>query len=146
MTDQDRHVLKIQRRVAALPDKVFEAWTRPDLLARWWGPEGLVLSDYKFDVREGGHWRTVMKSSQGIEHIATGVYKTIDPPYRLVMSWVWEKNGMPGAESEVIVTLEAIEGGTWLTLVHQSFATTEARDAHERGWISHLIKLERLYY
>lgn len=141
----DDRIVKIERRIAASPEDVFDAWITPAVLAKWWGPEGVTLGDCDLDVREGGKWRTVMCLSDGSEHVVTGVYRTIERPNRLVMSFAWEEDGVPGHETEVALTFAPAGDGTLLTLVHAGFETAERRDQHDGGWSSSLNDLERVF-
>jgi uncharacterized protein YndB with AHSA1/START domain len=142
----EAHVLHMERVLAASPEKVFDAWTRPELLSQWWGPEGTHLGPHDLDVREGGTWRTVMVSdADGTEYIVGGVYRVIDRPKRLVLTWAWEEDGKPGHETELSILLEAQSGGTKLTLLQREFETAEGRDNHNGGWTSSLARLERLF-
>ena len=142
----EAHVVHLERRLKARPEDVFDAWTKPEILARWWGPEGMHLGKHHLDLCEGGHWRTAMVNDEtGAEHIAVGIYKVIDPPSRLVISWAWEEDGVPGPETEVSVLIEPDAQGSRLTLLHRTFETAEARDNHEGGWTSSLNCLERQF-
>ncbi|WP_299787794.1 SRPBCC domain-containing protein [Ramlibacter sp.] len=63
---------------------VFEAWTQPQHVSRWWDPIGTPLQACEIDLRPGGRFRFVNPSSSG-GHEFTGVYQEIAPPERLVM-------------------------------------------------------------
>ncbi len=141
----EERILRIERILTATPEAVFDAWTKPDLLVQWWGPEGFTATIDAMDLRVGGRWRTTMRSPEGSEHIVAGVYRTIDRPSRLVMTWAWDEDGRPGHETEVDVSLEPTEGGTRLRLQQQEFATVESHDTHNGGWTSSLNKLERMF-
>lgn len=141
--DGDR-TLVLERVFRAPPEKVFAAWTDPVQLARWWGPEGMFAPDVEMDVRPGGAWRTVMANGDGMRLTVSGEYREVSPPDRLVMTWGWhEEDGTRGHETEIVVTLEDVPGGTRLRLVQSVFATTEDRDRHGMGWNSSLNDLER---
>ena len=130
-------LLQLDRLIAAPPDKVFNYWTDPTLLMRWWGPEGFDTPEADMDVREGGAWRTVMRTPQGERKPVSGVYRVIDKPHRLVFTWAWDdEQGKRGQETEVTVTFVAAPGGTKLTLTQQQFATVDSRDGHGKGWSS----------
>ena len=93
--------LVIERVFKAPPDKVFAAWTDPAILVKWFGPEGFSVPEHSLDVREGGAWRTVMVSPKGEPHTASGVYREIAPPRRLVMTWAWDQeDGKRGHEPD----------------------------------------------
>lgn len=70
----------IIRTFAAPRALVFEAWTRPEHVSRWWDPGGLPLQACEIDLRAGGRFRWVNRG-----HAFTGTYDEISPPHRLVM-------------------------------------------------------------
>lgn len=138
-------VLRIERLIAAPPERVFALWTEPEQLVKWWGPDGFHIPQQALDVRPGGTWRTTMRSPEGSLHIVSGVYREIDPPRRLVFTWGWDDDqGARGHETEVTVTLEPAPGGTRLTLTQQAFQDKDARDKHGFGWNSSLDCLARV--
>jgi len=61
--------LVITRVFDAPRNLVFEAWTRPEHLARWWAPEGFTLLCCEVDGRPGGSWVGRMRSAEGAEHV-----------------------------------------------------------------------------
>jgi uncharacterized protein YndB with AHSA1/START domain len=137
--------LVIERVFRAPPEQVFAAWTDPQILVGWWGPEGYQTPEYTMDVREGGAWRTVMRNATGEAHIASGVYREIAPPKRLVMTWGWQQpDGTRGHETVVELSFEPAPGGTRMQLVQRIFANVDQRDNHRMGWTSSLNKLEEL--
>lgn len=145
-TATEDRVLIIERTLPATPEEVFDAWTRPDLLVQWWGPEGMSIPQQSLDVRVGGRWETTMLNSEGGEHFVSGVYKVIERPNRLVFSWAWRQpDGSRGHETDVEVTFTAVTGGTHMTLAQRSFESPESRDSHGGGWNSSLNCLEKLF-
>jgi uncharacterized protein YndB with AHSA1/START domain len=138
-------VLRMERLIAAPPERVFDLWTEPELLTQWWGPEGCDIPASALDVTPGGHWKTTMRMPSGALHTVSGVYRVIEPPRRLVFTWGWDDdNGVRGHETEVTVTFEAAPGGTKLVLQQQAFESAEQRDRHGSGWSSTLNCLEQL--
>jgi uncharacterized protein YndB with AHSA1/START domain len=138
-------VLEIERLIPAPPERVFDYWTEPELLAKWFGPEGFDIPTKNLDVRPGGKWRTTMRTPDGQLRTVSGVYNLIDRPRRLVFTWGWDDDsGLRGHETEVTVTLEPTPGGTRLKLVQQLFQTSEMRQLHNRGWASSFNKLQKL--
>jgi uncharacterized protein YndB with AHSA1/START domain len=116
---------------------VFNAWTDPDQIAHWWGPQGFITLACEMDVRPGGAWWRRMRSPDGTEHRKRGVYREIVEPERLVFTYASEDEaGNSGHESLVTVTFADLGGKTRLTLHHAAFDTTDARDAHQHGWTS----------
>ncbi len=109
---------------------VFEVWTKPEHLARWWGPRDLTLSVCEMDFRPGGAWRFVLRAPDGNDYGFGGEYREILPPERLVYTFRFD--GAPGAEAvETLIFVEK-DGKTTLTntMVHTS---VENRDAHVRS-------------
>jgi uncharacterized protein YndB with AHSA1/START domain len=138
-------VLRLERLIAAPPERVFELWTEPDLLAKWWGPESFDIPAHALDVRPGGQWRTTMRSPDGQLHHVSGVYRKIEKPRRLVFTWGWDDDkGVRGHETEVTVTFDPAPGGTRLVLQQQRFPNKESRDRHQHGWLSSFECLARM--
>lgn len=141
----DDQVLKVERLIAAPPERVFDLWTDPDQLVKWWGPDGVDIPDHDLDVRPGGHWRTTMHLPDGSRQTVSGIYRQIERPRRLVFTWGWlDENGKRGHETEVTVTFESAPGGTRLRLVQQAFETKQSRDMHGVGWESTFDCLARM--
>jgi uncharacterized protein YndB with AHSA1/START domain len=143
----DDRVLTVSRVIAASPEKLFEAFTVPEIMLRWWGPEGASVADHALDIRVGGSWRTALANSMGQDTaICSGVYTAIERPRHIAFTWAWQQaDGSRGAETFVDVSFERIDRGTRLTVVQKTFATIEQRDLHGRGWNSTFNRLERLF-
>jgi uncharacterized protein YndB with AHSA1/START domain len=117
----------IQRLFDAPRHLVFEASTKPEHLARWWGFRDSKLIECKVDLRPGGAWRYVLRMPDGSEHGFGGVYKEVVPPERLVYTFRYD--GYPDAEAVETIILEEKMGKTLLTatVLHTS---VENRDGH----------------
>jgi uncharacterized protein YndB with AHSA1/START domain len=83
----DRDVVTT-RILDASRDRVFRAWTDPDLLARWWGPEGFTNSFQEFDLRPGGQWNFVMQGPGGAHFQNESVFVEVVAPARIVFDHV----------------------------------------------------------
>ena len=138
----DDKVLVIERRFAASCKKVYEAWTNPQILQKWWGPVGVTIPELKLDVREGGEWTTTFHSDQMGHRTVSGKYLTVDAPNRLIFTWGWVDNGKRDHETEVEIVLKSSGDGTLMTLTQKSFANIENRDNHNHGWTSSFEKLD----
>ena len=143
--DEGERTLVIERTFKASPERVFRAWTDPAILAKWWGPAGFTTPQLSLDVRPGGAWRTVMRSPDGNPHAVSGVFREINPPNRLVISWAWEEDGKRGHETEIELTFSADEEGTRMRLVQRIFQSSQARDNHRWGWSESFDKLAQLF-
>ena len=135
----DAPSLKHVRRMRAAPEKVFQAFVDPREIVHWWGPdEGPVLSA-ETDVRVGGPFRVAFRTRDGELHESCGEYLEIDAPRRLVMSFWWSST--PHLRTRVTVSIDPIDEGAQVTLLHEGFADTVSRDSHEGGWAGALDKL-----
>jgi uncharacterized protein YndB with AHSA1/START domain len=135
-------VLVITRVFDAPPSQLFEVWSKPEHIARWWGPRGFSVPHHEIDVRPGGAYRLCMRSPEGSDHWLRGVYREIAPPKRLVFTYAWEnEKGEPRHETLVTLTFEPQGGKTKLTLHQAVFETVTARDAHQGGWTSNFDRL-----
>ena len=133
--------LRITRRYAAPPEKVWRAWTDPQALSRWFGPgdtQSVLLAE--LDVREGGRYHIRFRTADGETHDVSGVYQDVVPHQRLSFSWAWKST--PDRVSRVAIALTAVEGGTQLDFVHDRFFDETARNNHERGWTGTFAKLD----
>ena len=119
MSDKE---LRIERLIAAPPERVFQYFTDRKLFATWWGPEGMNSTADALDVRPGGAWRTTMHSRDGKSMTVGGIYRAVEAPRRLVFTWAWEdEKGARGFETEVTITFAAAPGGTKLTILQKEF-------------------------
>ena len=140
MTDVATRELSLTRLIDAAPDKVFRAWTEPDLLKRWFTPPPWTTTDARLDVRPGGANFVVMQGPDGHEMPNRGVYLEVVENRRLVFTdayvAAWEPSAKPFMT--VILTFEPEDGQTRYTarVLHW---TAEDRQTHEamgfhQGW------------
>lgn len=137
--------LTLKRRIKAPPAQVFAAWTDPQKIVRWFGPNETVAGSVRaqMDVRAGGKYQMNFRTEDGESHQVGGVYREVVPNSRLMFTWAWHST--PERESLVTVTVAADGDGTILTLHHEQFFDQAARDGHERGWTGTLEKLDRYF-
>ena len=124
----DEQIL-ITREFDAPPHLVFEAWTTPELVKRWWNAKRGEVTVAEIDLRVGGRWRYVMVTDDGVEVAFHGEYREIVPNERIVSTEVFE--GVPDAEAGAVVntiTFEDVDGRTLLTNLVQA-PSKEVRDA-----------------
>jgi uncharacterized protein YndB with AHSA1/START domain len=123
-TPTDRKI-HIERVFHAPRDQVFSVYTDPELIPEWWGLRDATTVVDQMDVRNGGSWRFVMRSSDGSESGFRGTYREVTPPERIVQTFEWE--GMPGHVSVETATFEDLGDRTKVTTV-SLFHTPEERD------------------
>lgn len=140
--DVDQRTLVLTRTFKAPRELVFEAWTHPKHLAKWWGPTDFTLPHCEQDLRLGGQYRFCMRAPDGSDHWVRGEYTYIDPPSRLVFTWLREDaEGDIWCDTVVSITLEETQGGTLLTLEQTTFATVAHCEEHAFGWNQCLDRL-----
>ena len=113
---------------------VFDAWTKPELVMRWWAPKGLGVSmiSCDADVRVGGQYRYVFRHRTGAALAFSGRYTEVTPPSRLVYTQIFEPTagGANPVADEVVITVTFEEGDGRTHLVSRSLCPTkEIRDA-----------------
>jgi uncharacterized protein YndB with AHSA1/START domain len=135
--------LTIERRFNATPAKVFAAWTDPEKVKRWIGPGEIKVLHVKTDPHNGGHFRWIMQAPSGEQHDVSGVYREVIPNEKLVFTWAWKTT--PERESLVTLTFKSDGDGTLFTMTHEQFFDEDARDRHQMGWDSAMLKLEKLF-
>ena len=134
--------LCIERTYDASPEEVWQAWTDPQALIRWFGPADTgSVSGADLDVRVGGHYRIAFSTTDGEHHEVGGTYREVQPPDKLVFSWAWRST--PERESLVTLLFQPAGTGTHLVFRHDQFFDEAAREGHARGWAGAFDKLER---
>lgn len=104
---------------------VFEAYTKPEHLAHWWGPNGFSVTTHSFEFRRGGVWEFTMHGPDGVDYPNWIQWTEIVPPERIVLL-----HGSRADDPEAFVstiTLVETAGGTEVTL-RAVFKTKEQRD------------------
>lgn len=140
--DSEARTLRMTRTFAAARETVFKAFTEPERFAKWWGPKDTTVPECDMDARPGGRYRAVMRASSGKTHIVTGVYREVQVPERLVFTWAWENDGVPGHETLVTLEFHDRDGKTELVLTQSLFETVDGRDMHGEGWTGCLDGLD----
>ncbi len=140
----------ISRTFRASRQRVFEAWTKPEQLLRWRGPEGWEVLEAYSDPRPGGEHRVVVRGTPEprsaedkpveLTGASWGTYLDVEP-YSLVR-FTWNADWSPGEESVVTVRLsEAEDGGTLMDFTQDKFLTPQSAQGHNQGWNSAFNKL-----
>ncbi len=136
--------LNLRRTFKASREKVFRAWTDPEELKKWWGPEGYSTPSAEVDLRIGGKYRLgMMKLPDGEIFYLSGIFREVRPPERVVYTWLWEGHPERG---ETLVTVEFRDLGTAteVILTHERFPDEKVRDDHNKGWNGCLDRLAKI--
>jgi len=134
-TDTAQRTLVIERSFDAPAHLVFSAWTKPEHLVRWFGPNDFTLPTCEQDFRVGGKYKFCMHAPDGSDHWVYGEYREIREFDRLVFTWTRD-DGQPAPWVDNIVTLtfEEVDGKTRMTMRQALFNTEAYRDEHQGGW------------
>jgi uncharacterized protein YndB with AHSA1/START domain len=142
------YAVEVSVHVAATPEDVFRYFTDPARYVQWMGSEATL------EPASGGTYRVHMPD--GFQ--AAGTFVEVDPPHRLAFTWGFADadaakrakheqteatsgSAMPAGSTRVMVTLDAEEGGTRLTLRHDDLPNAELRDGHRIAWETYLPRL-----
>lgn len=133
---------------------VFRAWTEPERLKRWWGPEGYTMPVCEIDPRPGGVFFHCMRSPEGREYWGRGVFREVVVPERLVLTDSFadaEGNVVPATryglspnwplETLMTVTFEERAGETEVTVRHAGIPPGADHELAGRGWTESLGRL-----
>ena len=140
----------ITRDFDAPRDLVYQAYTTPELVKRWWAGQRGEMMLTEIDLQVGGSWRYVMTTNDGQEVGFHGEFREIVPNERLVMTEIYE--GMPeGTPEEAAlntVTFAEADGRTTLT-IHTEVSSKDVRDmiidsGMEGGMQEHMDLLEQV--
>ena len=132
--------LVLSRLIPAPPNRLYRAWTEPDLLRRWFAPAPFRVTEVEIDLRAGGATRIVMEGPDGTAFPSAGVYLELVENARIVFTdaylRAWEPSPKPFFTG--IVTFEPEAGGTRYTATARHWSEA-ARAAHEamgfhEGW------------
>lgn len=133
MTQDPSRVVRIERTFEAPVETVFDAWTTPEVIRRWFH----CRSDWdtpeaEVDLRIGGKVLVVMRKPDGTEVKANGEFTIIDQPHRLVMTWTFDDD--PSNQQLLELTLSESDGSTTVILVNSGISGDDRRDAQHQGW------------
>lgn len=133
--------LTVSQLVSAPPETVFRAWTVPSEIRKWWAPEDFTVPFVEVDLQVGGEYRLGLQRPDADPFHATGSYREIDAPRKLVFTWRWEPDQFGTGETLVTIEFRAHGQKTEVVLTHEGFPSAEARDEHQKGWTSCLERL-----
>lgn len=127
--------LKLIRSFSAPVNRVFRAWSDPEVLKMWWyAGAKYECSIAEVDFRGNGLYRLGMiHSEKMVEHVVGGKFIEIIPDKKIVFTWKWE-NRDEADSSTVSIDLIETEHGTDLILTHTGFSSEDSKNEHNKGW------------
>jgi uncharacterized protein YndB with AHSA1/START domain len=136
------YVVRIERTFNAPAAAVFDAWTSPEVMRRWFhvAPDW-ETPEAEVELRVGGKVRVVMRRPDGTEIGAHGEYTLIDRPHQLQMTWSFADD--PSNQQMIELSFSESEGSTTVVMVNSSISTDARRDAQHTGWHGCFNELER---
>jgi uncharacterized protein YndB with AHSA1/START domain len=137
-------VLETQRLLPAARPVVFAAFTEPNELAKWWGPQGFTIPSIEFEPRVGETYRIEMQPPEGDAFYLTGAFREVDPPARLAFTFAWEEPDPDDVENGVDLSFRERGESTEVALRQGPFKTEARRALHRDGWADSFDKLEDL--
>jgi len=139
ITPHDEVTLVLTRILDAPPARVFDAWLNREEWQAWIGPEGVRCEVPLLEPRVGGRYRITMHLAGGQAIPLAGVFKIIDRPHTLAMTWGVE--GDRSRQSLLTITFMKLGQSTELTLRQEGLGSVSNRDDHGKGLNSALNKL-----
>ncbi|GIO26592.1 SRPBCC family protein [Ornithinibacillus bavariensis] len=138
--DQVRRELTIERTVAIPLQYAWDGWTKPEHIARWWGPKEWTSTVYEMDVRPGGVWRYRLcpDNGDGEEAYCKAIYQEVIEPLRLVyIDSFTDKNWniVENSEMYTVVTFSEVMEGSVLRIITRFNSSEELNKAEEMGMV-----------
>lgn len=142
-TNDASRTLTIKKTFDVPVKLVWEAWTRPEHIAKWWGPQGMKTKIVEHDFRVGGKWKYTMAMPDGSAFIGEGIYSLIVSLQRVFSS----ANFIPMTEGVEIQAIFEAKGNKTEFTFNVVHPTEEYRDQQEKmgfynGWGSTFTRLE----
>ena len=127
---------RLKKRFDAPREKVFGAWTQPEILKRWWCPAGWEAAEIEVDLRVGGAFRIGMRRrSGGLPVYVTGSFLTVHSPETLVYTWKWENAFENMPQTRVTVVFRDLGTTTEVVLTHDGLLEIPFCLQVRSGWI-----------
>jgi uncharacterized protein YndB with AHSA1/START domain len=136
--------LRLRHRFNASRQKVFQAWTKPEALKRWWCPPGWFGIEFKSNFQEGGRYTfTMQRESDAAIVTAYGTFLEIIVPSRIVYTWNWDGafDDMP----ETTIEVDFIETSDGTELVFEQVELPmRVCGRHLVGWLQAFARLSNM--
>ncbi len=133
--------LTLKRRLNAAPEKVYAAWTEPEKIVKWFGPDAGPVTQAEADVRVGGRYARHLPHRGRRAASRERRLREVVPNEKLVFTWAWRT--MPERESLVTILIKPDGDGLAPDPDPRAILRRAARDRHQEGWTGCLDKLER---
>jgi len=145
--------VQLKHQYTATPQQVFDAWSNPEALGKWFGPHSHNCMIEKYDFSVDGYYQIRMvpvadaedadcAGESNEDSICAGTFVEIIPNEKIVMTFGWIENG--GGIDGTLLTVEfkSANGGTEVSMLHERLPNEQAAEAHRGGWEGTLECLE----
>jgi len=123
VVNRGERAITMSRVFDASRELVWQVYTDPNLVPRWWGQRNSATTVDKMDVRPGGVWRYIEKDAEGNEYAFNGVYKEVEAPEQLVYTFEFEP--LAGHITTDTITFEEQPGGKTKVTARTTFTSLE---------------------
>lgn len=125
----------ITRVFDAPRELVWDAWTDPQQIVKWWGPHGFTLTVDEMDVRPGGVWKSTMYGPDDTEYLNDCVFTEVVKPRRIAYKLTGGRKHDPSAQAPIEVSWDFVaQGETTRITLRMVFPTSAARDRFTREY------------
>lgn len=135
--------LHLEKILVVPRERAFAAFVDAEQLRQWWGPTGFTIPSLQFHAVEGTDYRITMQPPDGDAFHIRGTFRAVEPPRRLVYTFIYEEPDRDDQETLVTLTFESSDPGARVVLDQGPFKTTARLDLHRDGWTQTLERLER---
>jgi uncharacterized protein YndB with AHSA1/START domain len=132
------HTVVVIKTINASREELFEAFTNPEIMSKWFFPEDDMSVDVTNEFNVGGSYMLKMHAGNGDIYTHVGEYREIVPNEKLVFTW----NSDFVQNTLVTVTFSETDAGTEITISHDLLPEGEMADNHRKGWGGCLKRLE----
>lgn len=149
MNLENKNELVMTRTFDAPRTLVWQAWTDPQHIQQWWGPQGFTGLSCEMEMRVGGKFRLDLRGPDGVDYPCTGTYQEVQAPTRIVYAGEMNEGHPCGAglppRSVVTITFDEHDDKTTLT-IHTRFESPAQGEAamqagYKAGWAQSLERL-----
>jgi len=142
--------LQIKRTFSATPEQVFAAWSNPEALGKWFGPQSHTCRVDNYEFKVGGKYQlSLIPGAEGSDcgdgenaSVCAGEFVQVDAPNLIVMSFSWIENADDIGDTLLTIEIKAHADGSELILTHERLPDEDLRLAHMAGWESTLDGLQ----
>ena len=137
--------LIVRRAITAPRTRIFEAFSRADLLTQWFTPSAdISVEVLTFNFENGGRFRLRYIMPDGRRPVVGGAYELIEPPAQIILSWIWEApDPLAGIPMRVLFQFAEKGNATEVVITHERLPSDHACTIHADGWEGSLNSLER---